>query len=118
MENIEDELLGFFDYLEKKKQTIVDELQPYYDKLNARLSAHMNTYGIANPKEKCLMNDLASVIDLERRLKETNSFDKLEEGLRKEVEAKGLDSKGLQNEIEIITEYELYKKDGPTNKKI
>ena len=120
MKNKEDELLEFFDYLEKKRKQIMEELEPYYERLDRRLEAHMNAYGIATPKDNCLLRELEVIINVENKLKLTQDIAKLKENLNKKItEEKDTETIArLQKEAEVITEYEHSKNANPSNKTI
>lgn len=118
MKNIE-ELLLFFDYLEQRNETIREKLQLYYAKLEERTVACMNTYGIASPKEKCLMNDLKTITNLKGRLKKVASLKELEELLQQKVIATtdSIDIQNVQKELELVAEYKSSLKEKVMDKK-
>lgn len=112
MMNGKEELLQFLEYLVNIDNEINEELQPYYGRVLGREKACMNSYGLANPKEKTLLSRSLSIYKLSAKVKGCSSFEELEAMLRREIaEAKDdTDLFDLRRQLAFLSDYSSFKK--------
>lgn len=78
----DDELLGFYDFLEAREREIQSELVPYFEEFNRREENHMNSYGHIKPKYKVFLNEQTIIHRLKNDVKESESLDNLEDKIK------------------------------------
>lgn len=102
-----EKLEQFLNYLRIVDKQIDEELQPYYERVLEREKAGMNSYGVANPKERVLLGKSSSIYKLQAKINACSSFEELEAKLKGEI-AETQDNAilyDLQRQLNLISEY-------------
>lgn len=77
----DEELLAFYEYLQKELENILTMLQPYFKELEAREEARENEYGVGNPGDRILLARLSSIQNLLSKARTFNTFAELKDSL-------------------------------------
>lgn len=120
MNNNNIEKVSFYEYLTEYETKLLEELDPYYEKLRAREKACMNTYGIETPKDKILLDELVSIKNLKKKMEDCNGYQELISKVKHEIEKCQNKNRlsELNTQMSILKKYLEIQKEAENNKDI
>lgn len=99
--------LDFYEYLETKRSEVLEALKPYNQRIEDRERAGMNSYGVATPKDKELLRNNKSILDLQKKIKLNNNFENLKNDIEEEIQScqDKTDIYNLERQLQYMNEY-------------